>query len=79
MIRDDPNSPAQQLAQLREENERLRVSLQQSTVQLAESSSKVELLRAERTELISELKQKDHEIDSLQHRLQMLLRRYFGR
>lgn len=79
MIRDDPNSPVQQLAQLREENEHLRVSLQQSAVQFAESSSKVELLRAERTELISELKQKDHEIDSLQHRLQMLLRRYFGR
>jgi transposase len=38
-----------------------------------------ELLRAERAEFLEQLKQKDREIDGLQHRLQMLLRRYFGR
>jgi len=38
-----------------------------------------ELLRAQRCEFLEQLKQKDHEIDGLQHRLQMLLRRYFGR
>ncbi len=90
---EDSNSPAATLEALRRENEQLRASLQQSTVQLAESSSKVErlcasltqssqeaeLLRAERAEFLEQLKQKDREIDGLQHRLQMLLRRYFGR
>ena len=38
-----------------------------------------ELLRADRSEFLKQLKQKDREIDGLQHRLQMLLRRYFGR
>ena len=79
MITEDSNSSAQPLAQLRQENERLRTSLQQSSVQLAESSSKIELLCAERVELISELKRKDHKIDGLQHQLQVLLRRSFGR
>ena len=55
---EDSSSPAQQLAELRRENE---------------------LLRAERVEFLEQLKQKDRKIDSLQHRLQVLLRRYFGR
>jgi transposase len=38
-----------------------------------------ELLRAEREELIEQLRQRDHTIDGLQHRLQYLLRRVFGR
>jgi len=69
---EDSNSPAQQLAQVRNENKRLRASLKQS-------SQEAELLRAERAEFLEQLKQKDREIDGLQHRLQMLLRRYFGR
>lgn len=38
-----------------------------------------ELLRAERDEYLQQLKRKDREIDDLQHRLQALLRRYYGR
>jgi transposase len=37
------------------------------------------LLRAERDEFLEQLKRKDREIDDLQHRLQALLRRYYGR
>ena len=69
---DDPHSPAQQLAQLREENQGLHASLQQS-------AQEVELLRAQRIEFISDLKQRDHKIVDLQHQVQALLRRYFGR
>lgn len=61
-----------QLAQLREENELLRASAQQS-------SHEAELLRAERAEFIEQLKQRDRKIDDLQHQVQALLRRYFGR
>ncbi len=38
-----------------------------------------ELLRAERVELIEQLKQKDRELESAHHQLQALLRRYYGR
>jgi transposase len=51
--------------QLRHENERLRADLQ--------------LLRAEREEFLEQLRQQEHTIDGLQHRLQYLLRRLFGR
>jgi len=37
------------------------------------------LLRAERDEFLEQLKRKDRQIDDLQHRLQALLRRYYGR
>ena len=37
------------------------------------------LLRAERDEFLEQLKQRDRTIDDLQHRLQALLRRYYGR
>ena len=37
------------------------------------------LLRAERAEFLEQLHQKDHRIDSLQHQLQHMLRRLFGR
>lgn len=76
---DDPNSPAQQLAQLRMENEALRVSLRQSTQEGESLREESQLLHAERIELLSELKQRDHKIDDLQHQVQSLLRRYFGR
>ena len=86
MITDDPNSSAQQLAQLRRENERLRDSVQQSSSEvellrtsLQQSSQQASLFQAERAELLKQLKQKDHKINSLQHQLQALLRRYFGR
>jgi transposase len=38
-----------------------------------------ELLRAERDEYLEQLKLKDRKIDDLQHQLQALLRRYYGR
>jgi len=38
-----------------------------------------ELLRAERAEFIEQLKQRDRKIDDLQHQVQALLRRYYGR
>jgi transposase len=37
-----------------------------------------ELLRAERAEFLEQLKQRDRKIDSLQHQVQALLRRYYG-
>ena len=76
---DDPHSSAQQLTQLREENQGLHASLQQSKHELQQSTQKVELLRAQRIEFISDLKQRDHKIVDLQHQVQALLRRYFGR
>ena len=69
---DDPPTPTATLEQLRHENERLRASLQQSSQQAA-------LLRAERAELLEQVKQQNHKIDSLQHQVQTLLRRYLGR
>ena len=72
VITDDPNPPAATLEQLRRENQRLRTSLQ-------ESSQQTELLRAERAELLRQLKQKDRELESVHHQLQALLRRYYGR
>lgn len=72
MITDDPNSQASTVDELRRENERLRTSVQQS-------SSELELLRAERKETLEQLKHRDRRIDSLQHQLQALLRRYYGR
>ena len=38
-----------------------------------------ERLRAERAELLEQVKQQNHKIDSLQHQVQTLLRRYLGR
>jgi len=76
VITDGPNSSSVQLAQLRRENDRLRTSLQHTSRQAAQETA---LLCAERTELLEQLKQRDHKIDGLQHQLQMLLRRYFGR
>jgi transposase len=72
VITDDPNTPAATLEELRRENELLRTSLR-------ESSQQAELLRAERVELIDQLKQKDRELEDVQHQLQSLLRRYYGR
>ena len=60
------------LAELQHENDLLRTSLQQS-------SNEVALLRAERAQFLEQLQQKNHEIDSLQHRLQQMLQRMFGR
>jgi len=72
VITDGPSSSSVQLAQLRRENDRLRASSQQAAQETA-------LLCAERTELLKQLKQRDHKIDGLQHQLQALLRRYLGR
>ena len=58
----DPNSTSAEVADLRREISQLRKSLQQT-------SQEAELLRAERIEFVEQLKQKDHKIDSLQHRL----------
>lgn len=60
------------LAELQHEVEILRSSLRQS-------SHEVALLRAERAQFLEQLQQKDHQIDSLQHRLQQMLQRMFGR
>ncbi len=86
MITDDPNSPAATLEQLRRENQRLSASLQEASqahetlrASLRESSQQAELLRAERVELLKQLQQKDRELASVQHQLQALLRRYYGR
>lgn len=75
-----------ELMQLRQEVKLLRASSQQSTQEverlrasLDHSSNEVELLRAERQQFLEQLQQKNREIDALQHRLQQLLRRYFGR
>jgi len=47
--------------------------------ELAQLRQEVELLRAERAQFLEQLQQKSREIDSLQHQLQQLLRRLFGR
>lgn len=47
--------------------------------QLAQLRQEVELLRAERSQILEQLQEKNREIDSLQHQLQQLLRRLFGR
>lgn len=85
MITDDPNASAV-LDELRRENQRLRASVQQSSselqrlrVSVQQSSNEVTLLRAERREYLEQLKLKDRKIDDLQHQVQALLRRYYGR
>jgi len=72
VITDDPNSSSATLDDLRRENALLRASVQQS-------SSEVELLRAERDQLLEEQHRQLRKIDDLQHQVQALLRRYFGR
>jgi transposase len=47
--------------------------------QVAQLQCEVELLRAERVELLEQIKQKDRELASVQHQLQALLRRYYVR
>jgi transposase len=47
--------------------------------ELAQLRQEVELLRTEREQFLEQLQQKSREIDSLQHQLQQLLRRLFGR
>jgi transposase len=49
------------------------------TLQVAQLQREVALLRAERDEYLAQLKLKDRKIDDLQHQVQALLRRYFGR
>ena len=86
MVTNDPDSSAATLDELRRENELLRRSVQQSSSELEElrvsvqqSSSELELLRAERDEYLEQLQQRDRKIADLQHQVQTLLRRYFGR
>lgn len=50
-----------------------------SLTELSQLRQEVELLRAERQQFLEQLQQKSREIDALQHRLQQLLRRHFGR
>ena len=50
-----------------------------NTSQVAQLQREVELLRAERDEYLQQLKLKDRKIDDLQHQVQSLLRRYYGR
>jgi transposase len=50
-----------------------------SAATLDELRRENERLRAERVELLDQLKQKDRELASVQHQLQALLRRYYGR
>ena len=47
--------------------------------ELSQLRQEVELLRAERAQFLEQLQQKSREIDGLQHQLQQLLRRLFGR
>jgi len=47
--------------------------------ELAQLRREVELLRTERQQFLEQLQQKSREIDGLQHQLQYLLRRLFGR
>lgn len=47
--------------------------------ELAQLRQEVELLRDEREQFLEQLQQKSREIDGLQHQLQQLLRRLFGR
>jgi hypothetical protein len=49
------------------------------TSQVAQLQREVELLRVERDEFLEQLKLKDRKIDDLQHQVQALLRRYYGR
>src|SRR3990172_8856480 len=65
-------SPDDELTRLREENERLRASWQQST-------HENELLRSERLQWLEDQKNSARTIEQLQHQLQALLRRIYGR
>jgi len=72
VITDDPKSSTATLDALRRENAQLCASLHQS-------SQEVKLLRASRDEFAEQLIHKNHEIAGLQHQLQALLRRSYGR
>ena len=50
-----------------------------SDADLAALRQELELLRAQREQLLEQLQAKTREADSLQHQLQQLLRRYYGR
>jgi transposase len=65
-------SPADELAQLRQEVERLRTEQQ-------ERDRHIEFLQTLRDELLEQEQRKDRTIEQLQHQLQSLLRRLFGR
>jgi len=64
-------SSAAALLQLQQEVGQLRTSLRQS-------SQEVELLRAQRQQLLEQQQQNARTIEQLQHRLQCLLRRFYG-
>jgi transposase len=65
-------SPADELAQLRQEVERLRTEQQAR-------DRHIEFLQTLRDELLEQEQRKDRAIEQLQHQLQALLRRLFGR
>jgi transposase len=58
--------------------DRIVITDDPDTSQVAQLQREVELLRAERDEYREQLKLRDRKIDDLQHRLQALLRRYYG-
>lgn len=65
-------SPDDELTRLRQENEQLRASLRRQ-------DSHIEFLQTLRDELLEQEQRKDRTIEQLQHQLQQLLRRLFGR
>ena len=65
-------SPDDELTRLRQENEQLRASLRRQ-------DSHIEFLQTLRDELLEQERRKDRTIEQLQHQLQQLLRRLFGR
>src|SRR5437773_2633348 len=75
-----------ELTRLRQENESLRASGQQSSNELQllrgshqQSSNELQLLRAERQQLLEDKQYNTRMIEQLQHQLQCLLKRLYGR
>lgn len=69
----------ERLARVQQEADHLRASLHQSESRLTESAEALELLRAERQQFLEDKKEAARTIEQLQHQLQTLLRRFFGR
>jgi transposase len=68
-----------ELTRLRQENELLRADCDSSRHQYTAASNELELLRAVRQQLTEQLQESQRSNACLQHQLQQLLRRYFGR
>jgi len=78
-LRAERNRLSSEASQLRTKHDRLSSEVTQLRVSAEQRSSRITFLETLHEELLAQVQQRDREIGDLQHQLQTLLRRYYGR